>query len=39
VLREYQLMGGDLVTFVVEEIERLGIVPPPVETATDAHFP
>jgi signal transduction histidine kinase len=28
VLREYQLLGGVLVTFVLEEIERLNITPP-----------
>jgi signal transduction histidine kinase len=33
VLREYQVLAGVLVTFVVEEMERLGIVPPPAETA------
>ena len=33
VLREYQVLGGVLVTFVVEEMDRLGIVPPPAETA------
>src|SRR5580765_2813412 len=33
VLREYQVLSGVLVTFVVEEMERLGIVPPPTESA------
>src|SRR4029079_17007045 len=33
VLREYQVLSGVLVTFVVEEINRLGMVPPPAETA------
>ena len=33
VLREYQVLSGVLVTFVVEEMARLGIVPPPAETA------
>lgn len=33
VLREYQVLSGVLVTFVVEEMQRLGIVPPPAETA------
>src|SRR5580765_7212592 len=33
VLREYQVLSGVLVTFVVEEMERLGIVPPATETA------
>ena len=33
VLREYQVLAGVLVTFVVEEMERLGIVAPPAETA------
>jgi signal transduction histidine kinase len=33
VLREYQVLSGVLVTFVVEEMNRLGIVPPPAETA------
>jgi len=33
VLREYQVLSGVLVTFVVEEIKRLGMVPPPAETA------
>jgi signal transduction histidine kinase len=33
VLREYQVLSGVLVTFVVEEMKRLGIVPPPAETA------
>jgi len=33
VLREYQVLSQVLVTFVVEEIQRLGIVPPPAETA------
>jgi len=28
VLREYQILGGVLVAFVLEEIERLGIAPP-----------
>jgi signal transduction histidine kinase len=32
-LREYQVLAGVLVTFVVEEIQRLGLVPPPAETA------
>lgn len=29
ILREYQLLGGVLVTFVVEEMEQLGEAPPP----------
>jgi len=33
VLREYQVLAGVLVTFIVEEMERLRIVPPPAETA------
>ena len=33
VLREYQVLSGVLVTFVVEETKRLGIVPSPAETA------
>ena len=33
VLREYQVLSGVLVTFVVDEMKRLGIVPPPAETA------
>jgi signal transduction histidine kinase len=33
VLREYQVLSGVLVTFVVEEMQRLAIVPPPAETA------
>src|SRR6478672_11472084 len=33
VLREYQVLSGVLVTFVVEEMKGLGIVPPPAETA------
>src|SRR5678815_4594035 len=33
VLREYQVLSGVLVTFVMEEMTRLGIVPPPDETA------
>jgi len=33
VLREYQVLSGVLVTFVVEETKRLGIEPPPRETA------
>jgi len=33
VLREYQVLSGVLVTFVVEEMKRLGMVPPPAETA------
>ena len=33
VLREYQVLSGVLVTFVVEEMKRLGIAPPPGETA------
>jgi hypothetical protein len=33
VLREYQVLSGVLVTFVVEETKRLGIVPAPSETA------
>jgi signal transduction histidine kinase len=33
VLREYQVLSGVLVAFVVEEMNRLGIVPPPAETA------
>ena len=33
VLREYQVLSGVLVTFVVDEMMRLGIVPPPAETA------
>ena len=32
VLREYQVLSGVLVTFVVEEMKRLGIVQPPGET-------
>ena len=32
VLREYQLLGGVLVTFVVEEMERLGVAPPASES-------
>src|SRR5262245_27309692 len=32
-LREYQVLGGILVTFVVEEMERLGVSPPPSEIA------
>jgi signal transduction histidine kinase len=28
-LREYQILSGVLVTFVLEEMDRLGIVPPP----------
>lgn len=33
VLREYQVLSGVLVTFVVEEMKRLGSAPPPAETA------
>ena len=33
VLREYQVLSGVLVAFVLEEMNRLGIVPPPAETA------
>jgi len=33
VLREYQVLGGVLVTFVIEEMERLRIVASPTETA------
>ena len=33
VLREYQVLSGVLVTFVVEEMKRLVIVPPPAEIA------
>src|SRR5687767_4594035 len=33
VLREYQVLSGVLVTFVIEEMKRLGIVPPPAKTA------
>ncbi len=33
VLREYQVLSGVLVTFVVEEMVRLELVPPPAETA------
>lgn len=33
VLREYQVLSGVLVAFVVEEMTRLGIVPPPDEAA------
>ena len=32
VLREYQLLGGVLVTFVLEELERAGGAPSPTET-------
>jgi signal transduction histidine kinase len=32
VLREYQLLEGVLVTFVLEEIERYSVVPPPSDT-------
>jgi signal transduction histidine kinase len=32
VLREYQVLGGVLVTFVVDELERAGISPAPTET-------
>jgi signal transduction histidine kinase len=31
-LREYQVLSGVLVTFVLEEMERLSIAPPPSET-------
>jgi signal transduction histidine kinase len=31
-LREYQILAGVLVTFVAEETERLGVVPPPSES-------
>jgi signal transduction histidine kinase len=34
VLREYQVLNGVLVTFVLEEIERLGLVPPPSDTVS-----
>jgi signal transduction histidine kinase len=33
VLREYQVLGGVLVTFVLEEMERLSATPPPAECA------
>jgi signal transduction histidine kinase len=33
VLREYQVLSGVLVAFVVDEMKRLGIVPPPEDTA------
>ena len=33
-LREYQLLRGVLVTFVVEETERLGVKPSPVDSIT-----
>jgi signal transduction histidine kinase len=33
VLREYQVLGGVLVTFVLQEMERLRMVPVPAETA------
>jgi signal transduction histidine kinase len=33
VLREYQVLSAVLVAFVVEEMKRLGLVPPPDETA------
>ena len=32
VLREYQVLGGVLVTFVVEEMDRLGLTPPAPES-------
>ena len=32
VLREYQVLGGVLVTFVLEELERAGTAPSPTET-------
>jgi signal transduction histidine kinase len=32
VLREYQVLNGVLVTFVIEEIERTGASPPPADT-------
>src|SRR5262245_4658926 len=32
-LREYQILSGVLVTFVVDEMERLGTVPPPAASA------
>jgi signal transduction histidine kinase len=32
ILREYQLLNGVLVTFVLEEIEQLNVVPPPAES-------
>lgn len=34
VLREYQLLGAVLVTFVLEEMERLGTVPPASESVS-----
>jgi signal transduction histidine kinase len=34
VLREYQLLGGVLVTFVLEEMERLGATPPASESVS-----
>jgi signal transduction histidine kinase len=34
VLREYQLLGGVLVSFVLEEMERLGTMPPASESVT-----
>ena len=33
VLREYQVLSGVLVTFVIDEMKRLGVVPSPGETA------
>jgi len=33
VLREYQILGGVLVAFVLEEMERLNVTPPPRESA------
>jgi signal transduction histidine kinase len=33
VLREYQVLSAVLVSFVVEEMKRLGLAPPPAETA------
>ena len=32
ILREYQILSGVLATFVLEEIERLPLAPPPAET-------
>jgi signal transduction histidine kinase len=34
VLREYQILGAILVTFVMEECDRLSLRPSPIETAT-----
>jgi signal transduction histidine kinase len=34
VLREYQILSGILVSFVVEELDRLGVAPSPGETAS-----